>query len=233
MIPARTSIQVLALAATALAASACAEGSAPAHRVPAHTATPQTAAAAASESGTAPAPALVSGQAEAVFAGGCFWCMESPFSDLPGVISVTSGYTGGDAPHPSYEEVSSGRTGHMEAVRVLYDPARVTYMHLLDVFWRNIDPIQTDGQFCDRGPQYRTAVFVRTEDERRLATESSERVAHQLGASVVTEIRDAGTFWIAEEYHQDFHIKNPERYGSYRASCGRDARLDELWGETP
>ncbi|MCZ7680518.1 MAG: peptide-methionine (S)-S-oxide reductase MsrA [Sandaracinaceae bacterium] len=169
--------------------------------------------------------------AEAVFAGGCFWCMEAPFEQLDGVLGVVSGYTGGRSEGPTYAEVSSGGTGHAEAVRVLYDPRRVSYARLLEVYWHNVDPTQVDGQFCDHGDQYRTAIFVVSEEQRRLAERSRERVREQLGRAVVTEIVDAGPFWVAEAYHQDFHRTSPVRYRTYRASCGRDARLRALWGE--
>ncbi|MBX3245879.1 MAG: peptide-methionine (S)-S-oxide reductase MsrA [Myxococcales bacterium] len=171
------------------------------------------------------------GLAVAVFAGGCFWCMEHPFERLDGVGEVLSGYTGGRERAPTYEQVSSGRTSHLEAVRVVYDPERVSYERLLEVFWHNVDPTQDDGQFCDRGAQYRTAIFVATPEERRLAEESKRRVAARLGRRVATEIRAAGDFWVAEAYHQDFYRTNPVRYQSYRSGCGRDARLRELWGD--
>lgn len=169
--------------------------------------------------------------AEAIFAGGCFWCMEAPFEQIDGVLGAVSGYTGGRTEGPTYEEVSAGRTGHAEAVRVLFDPARVSYERLLEVYWRNVDPTQAGGQFCDHGAQYRTAIFVVGEEQRRLAEASRERVREQLGRAVVTEIADAGPFWVAEAYHQDFYRTSPVRYRTYRAGCGRDARLRALWGE--
>jgi peptide-methionine (S)-S-oxide reductase len=177
------------------------------------------------------APDLEAGRAEAIFAGGCFWCMEAPFERLDGVISVTSGYTGGELAGPSYEQVSSGDTGHAEAVRIVYDPERVSYERLLEVFWRNVDPTQADGQFCDRGRQYRTGIFVVNEEQRRLAEASKRAVRERLDAPVVTEITEAGPFWVAEDYHQDYYRTHPVRYRSYRAGCGRDARLRALWGE--
>ena len=180
--------------------------------------------------GSPAAPPLEEGQAEAIFAGGCFWCMESPFEELDGVRSVTSGYTDGGTPSPTYDEVSSGRTGHTEAVRIVYDPSRITYARLLEVFWRNIDPTQSDGQFCDRGTQYRSGIYYRNDEERRLAEASKQRVAAELEAEIVTEIDPASTFWVAEDYHQDFYRTNPVRYRSYRAGCGRDRRLEALWG---
>lgn len=171
------------------------------------------------------------GLAVAVFAGGCFWCMEKPFEHTEGVGEVLSGYTGGPERGPSYDAVSSHRTGHVEAVRVVYDPSLVTYERLLELFWHNVDPTQDDGQFCDRGAQYRTAVFVATDEERRLAEASKAAAQARLGRPVVTEIRDAAPFWVAEDYHQDFYRTNPRRYQSYRLGCGRDARLRALWGD--
>lgn len=180
---------------------------------------------------TQAAPPPGEGEAVAIFAGGCFWCMEGPFEELDGVISVLSGYTGGDLEGPSYEEVSGHRTTHAEAVRVLYDPSRVSYERLLEVFWHNVDPTQADGQFCDRGEQYRTGIFVVDAEQRRLAEASKARVDELLPGTVVTEITDAGPFWIAEDYHQDFHRTSPVRYTQYRLGCGRDARLRQLWGD--
>ena len=171
------------------------------------------------------------GEAVAVFAGGCFWCMEGPFEKLPGVLSVESGYVGGKIKGPTYQQVAMGRTSHIEAVRILYTPSKIDYDRLLEVFWRNIDPTQDDGQFCDKGAQYRSAVFVATEEERRLAEASKKKTQTTLGQTVVTEIRDAATFWLAEDYHQDFYKTNPTRYKSYRSGCGRDRRLQQLWGE--
>jgi peptide-methionine (S)-S-oxide reductase len=175
----------------------------------------------------APKPSL----ARATFAGGCFWCMEPPFEKLAGVVSVTSGYTGGQKPNPTYEEVSAGATGHAETVEVVYDPQKVSYAQLLDVFWHNVDPTQADGQFCDHGRQYRTAIFTHDEEQRRLAEESKKQLQARLPKPVVTEIVPASRFYPAEEYHQDFYKRNPVRYYSYRAGCGRDRRLKELWGE--
>ncbi len=168
--------------------------------------------------------------ARATFAGGCFWCMEPPFEKIPGVASVTSGYTGGQKVNPSYEEVSAGGTGHAESVDIVYDPAKVTYAQLLDVFWHNVDPTQGDGQFCDHGQQYRTAIFYHDAEQKRLAEESRDKVQARLQKPVVTEIVAASRFYPAEEYHQDFYKKNPVRYFTYRAGCGRDRRLKELWG---
>jgi peptide-methionine (S)-S-oxide reductase len=176
-------------------------------------------------------PAARAEDAVATFAGGCFWCMEPPFETLPGVVSVTSGYTGGAQPSPSYEEVSAGGTGHAEAVEILYDPSKVSYEKLLDVFWRNIDPTVADRQFCDVGSQYRSAIFVHGEAERKAAEASLAAVAKKLGAPVKTQIAEAGPFYEAEAYHQDYYKRNPLRYRYYRHGCGRDRRLEELWGE--
>jgi len=173
--------------------------------------------------------------AEATFAGGCFWCMEGPFDKLDGVISTTSGYTGGTKSNPTYEEVSAGRTGHAESVRVVYDPAKIGYERLLEVFWRNIDPLARDRQFCDVGSQYRSAIFCHDEEQRRLAVASRAALeaSGRFKEPIVTQIVPAGDFWPAEEYHQDYYRKNPIRYRIYRAGCGRDRRLEELWGSAP
>jgi peptide-methionine (S)-S-oxide reductase len=179
----------------------------------------------------AASPAAIAAEAIATFAGGCFWCMEPPFESLTGVASVTSGYTGGAKPDPTYEEVSAGSTGHAEAVQIVYDPAVVSYEKLLDVFWRNVDPTVADRQFCDVGSQYRTAIFVHDAAQRKAAEASLAEVAKKLGVTVKTEIADAGPFFRAEEYHQDYAKRNPLRYGYYRKSCGRDARLRAIWGE--
>ncbi|MGE5526709.1 MAG: peptide-methionine (S)-S-oxide reductase MsrA [Rhodospirillaceae bacterium] len=171
--------------------------------------------------------------ARATFAGGCFWCMEPPYDKLPGVISTTSGYMGGKTKNPTYEQVSTGRTGHAEVVQVAYDPKVVSYEKLLEVFWRNIDPTQRDGQFCDHGSQYRTAIFYHDEEQRRLAEASKAALAKSkpFKGDIVTQIAKAEEFYPAEDYHQDFYKKNPTRYKFYRAGCGRDARLTELWGK--
>lgn len=176
------------------------------------------------------AAAIAPGQAVAVFAGGCFWCMESPFEVLRGVTSVTSGYTGGRTPNPSYRQVSNGATGHYEAIRVVYDPAVVTYAALLDVFFHNIDPTQGDGQFCDEGEQYRSAIFTSDAVEQRQAAEAMERVHVSLGRPIATRTLEATTFYVAEDFHQDFYRNHPDHYRSYRLGCGRDQRLRELWG---
>jgi peptide-methionine (S)-S-oxide reductase len=177
-----------------------------------------------------PSAALAAEQV-AIFAGGCFWCMEPPFESLPGVVSVTSGYTGGTKKDPSYEEVSAGGTGHAEAVQIVFDPARVSYEKLLDVYWHNIDPTVADRQFCDVGDQYRSAIFARDAEQRRAAEASRDAVQKRLGVPVKTQIADAGAFYPAEEYHQDYSKKNPVRYRYYRWGCGRDARLEEIWGK--
>jgi peptide-methionine (S)-S-oxide reductase len=176
---------------------------------------------------------LVQGStATATFAGGCFWCMEHPFDHLPGVIAVTSGYTGGHTEHPSYEEVSAGGTGHAESVEIVYDPSKVTYEQLLAVFWHNIDPLTRDAQFCDHGSQYRSAIFYHDSTQRRLGEESKRQLeaAGRFRQPIVTEIVAATAFYPAEEYHQHYYRKNPIRYNFYRWDCGRDGRLRELWG---
>ena len=171
--------------------------------------------------------------AKATFAGGCFWCMEPPFDKLNGVASTTSGYTGGSKTDPTYEEVSSGGTGHAEAVEVLYDPAKVSYEQLLDVFWHNVDPTVRSRQFCDVGEQYRTAIFTHDETQKRLAEASKAALekSKPFKEGIVTEIVPAGRFYPAEEYHQDYYKKNPVRYKFYRFNCGRDQRLEQLWGK--
>ena len=168
----------------------------------------------------------------AIFAGGCFWCMEPPFDKLEGVISVTSGYTGGHKENPTYEEVSEGTTGHAEAVRIVFNPTKITYAQLLDVFWHNIDPTVQNQQFCDVGTQYRSAIFYLNEEQKRLA-EGSKTALEKSGrfkGPIYTEITPASRFYPAEEYHQKYYKKNPVRYHFYRYNCGRDERLKELWG---
>ena len=169
---------------------------------------------------------------KATFAGGCFWCMESPFDKLPGVSSVTVGYTGGTVANPTYEQVSGGGTGHAEAVEILFDPSKIGYPRLLEVFWRNVDPTTPNRQFCDVGPQYRTAIFYHGEAQKAaaLASRAALEASGRLPAKIVTEIVPAGPFYPAEEYHQHYYVKNPIRYRFYRQSCGRDARLRMLWG---
>jgi len=171
-------------------------------------------------------------KAVATFAGGCFWCMEPPYDKLDGVISTTSGYMGGTVKNPTYEEVSSGGTGHAEVVQVTYDPNKVSYQKLLEVFWHNVDPTVKDRQFCDIGNQYRTAIFVHTDEQRRLAENSKALLAmtKPFKDPIVTPVVTATEFWPAEEYHQDYYVKNPLRYNYYRTGCGRDARLKALWG---
>ena len=171
-------------------------------------------------------------RATAVFAGGCFWCVEADFDKVPGVSGTESGYAGGELKNPTYEQVSHGGTGHAESVRVTYDPKKVSYEQLLEYFWHHVDPTVNDRQFCDVGDQYRTAIFYQDDAQRRAAQaskaalEKSGRLSH-----VYTEIAPAGTFYPAEEYHQDYYKKNPIRYKYYRTACGRDARVNEVWGK--
>jgi peptide-methionine (S)-S-oxide reductase len=169
--------------------------------------------------------------ATATFAGGCFWCVEADFDKVEGVVSTTSGYIGGMAVNPSYEQVVTGRTGHTEAVEIAYDPAVVSYERLLDVFWKNHDPLAKDRQFCDRGNQYRPAVFYHNEEQRSLAEATKQKHQPRFKQPIQTEIVAATTFYKAEEYHQDYYKKNPVRYKFYRFNCGRDSRLEELWGK--
>jgi len=187
--------------------------------------------------GVAPALAQspVAKTAKATFAGGCFWCMEPPYDKLPGVISTTSGYIGGTVKNPTYEQVSTGRTGHTEAVQIEYDPSKVSYAKLLEVFWINIDPTVKDAQFCDHGSQYRSGVFYHDDVQRKLAEASKAALdkSKPFKQPIVTEITKAGDFYRAEDYHQDYYQKNPVRYKLYRNGCGRDARLKELWGKAP
>ena len=172
-------------------------------------------------------------QEVATFAGGCFWCTEADFDKVPGVISTTSGFTGGTVANPSYQQVVSGTTGHTEAVEIVFDPAKVTYRQLLEVFWRNHDPLAKDRQFCDRGTMYRPGIFFHNEQQRALAEASKKQVQSRFAPRVVqTEITMAGAFYKAEDYHQNFHEKNPVRYKLYRFNCGREQRLEELWGKT-
>jgi peptide-methionine (S)-S-oxide reductase len=173
------------------------------------------------------------GFAVATFAGGCFWCVEEAFDEVKGVRSTVSGYTGGDVPDPDYEQVTAGGTGHAEAVRVVYDPAIVGYRALLDRFWHNIDPTVEDRQFCDIGSQYRSAIFYHTPEQRRLAEETAAAIEDSgvLPGPIKTGIVPAETFYRAEEYHQDYHRKNPIRYSWYTSGCGRKERLEELWGD--
>jgi peptide-methionine (S)-S-oxide reductase len=177
------------------------------------------------------APQPTPGRAIATFAGGCFWCTEADFDKVPGVISTTSGYTGGKVANPSYEQVSAGLTGHAEAVEVAYDPGKVSYQQLLTYYWHHVDPTVKDQQFCDHGNQYRTAIFVHSDEERALAEASKKTVEAELKKPIFTQIVGAGPFYKAEEYHQDFYQKNPTKYKFYRWNCGRDQRLEQVWGK--
>lgn len=183
--------------------------------------------------GTIEAPLPGEGWSVATFAGGCFWCMEGPFEELDGVAEVISGYTGGAEPNPTYEQVGSGRTGHTEAVRIVYDPERVRYEQLLEIYWRNVDPTDSMGQFVDRGPQYRPVVFVHDEAQRVAAQASKDALAAsgRFASPIVVPIEDAGVFWVAEDYHQDFHVTNPAHYQRYSAGSGRPQFLRRTWGE--
>jgi peptide-methionine (S)-S-oxide reductase len=174
----------------------------------------------------APKPA----RAVATFAGGCFWCVESDFDKVPGVLETISGYTGGHVANPTYEQVSSGTTGHAESVEVVYDPSRVSYRQLLTYYWHHIDPTVQDRQFCDYGNQYRTAIFVHGEEQRKLAEASKKQVEAELKVPIYTQIVPAGPFYRAEGYHQNFYKKNPVKYKFYRWNCGRDQRVKQIWG---
>lgn len=167
----------------------------------------------------------------ATFAGGCFWCMEPPFDAEPGILKTIVGYTGGSLENPTYEEVSAGNTGHTESIQITYDSAAVSYERLLGIFWKNIDPLDPEGQFCDKGSQYRSAIFYHTNEQKHLAEASKKQIEENesLAESIVTEIVPAATFYPAEDYHQDYYQKNPIRYKLYRYSCGRDKRLAALW----
>ena len=177
-------------------------------------------------------PKVAPGNAVATFAGGCFWCMEPPYDKLPGVVSTTSGYMGGTKVNPTYSEVSAGTTGHTEVVQVVYDPKKVSYEKLLEVFWVNIDPTVKDRQFCDAGSQYRTSIFYHDAAQRQAAEASRAALekSKPFKEALVTPIEMAGAFYPAEDYHQDYYRKNPVRYQLYRSGCGRDARLKQLWG---
>ncbi|WP_017293821.1 peptide-methionine (S)-S-oxide reductase MsrA [Geminocystis herdmanii] len=168
---------------------------------------------------------------KATFAGGCFWCMESPFDEVKGVISTTSGYTGGNVKNPTYKQVSNGKTGHAEAVEIKYDNNLVNYSQLLEIFWKNIDPTVQNRQFCDVGNQYRSGIFYHDETQQKLALQTKEKVAKQLKKPIYTQIQPVKEFYRAEEYHQDYYKKNPLLYKYYRYRCGRDQRLTEIWGE--
>jgi peptide-methionine (S)-S-oxide reductase len=180
--------------------------------------------------GLASAQSAPPGQAVATFAGGCFWCTEADFDKVPGVISTTSGYTGGKLANPGYEQVSAGGTGHAEAVEVVYDPGKVSYEQLLTYYWHHVDPTVKNAQFCDHGEQYRTAIFVHNDEERALAEASKKKVEAELKVPIYTQIVPAGPFYKAEDYHQDFYLKNPTKYKFYRWNCGRDQRLEQIWG---
>lgn len=171
--------------------------------------------------------------AKAYFAGGCFWCMEEAFEKVDGVLTVVSGYMGGTVPNPSYEEVSAGRTGHAESVEVTYDPSKVTYQKLLDAFWRNVDPLTPNAQFCDHGSQYRAAIFYSTDEEKRLSEDSKRAIeqSKRFPQPIVTQLVQASTFYPAEDSHQDYYKKNPLRYKYYKYGCGRAQRLEALWGK--
>ena len=183
-----------------------------------------------SASGADPPPKK---RARATFAGGCFWCMEEPFDKIPGVVSTTSGYAGGKVARPTYDQVAAGKTGHAEVVQVGFDPRKVAYERLLEVFWRNIDPFDGGGQFCDRGSQYRSAIFYEGDEQKQAALASLERLggSGRLPAPIVTEIHPLEAFHPAEEYHQDYYLRNVRQYWSYRSGCGRDQRLRVLWGQ--
>ena len=179
------------------------------------------------------APKMQNAYASAIFAGGCFWCMEPPFDKLDGVVSTISGYTGGHTKNPNYQQVSSDTTGHYEAIEITYDPAKIDYATLLNVFWHNIDPLNNHGQFCDKGKSYRTAIFYTNNEQKELARLSKQKLnqSNYFKQEVVTTIEAAKTFYPAEDYHQDYYLKNPIRYKYYRFACGRDQRLKELWGD--
>ncbi|MDQ3234271.1 MAG: peptide-methionine (S)-S-oxide reductase MsrA [Pseudobdellovibrionaceae bacterium] len=186
----------------------------------------------AGHAGAQGTPAAAPPTERAVFAGGCFWCMEAPFDKIPGVLAVTVGYIGGTKDNPTYEEVSAGRTGHTEAVELVFDPKLVSYKKLLHVFWRQIDPTTPDAQFCDRGSQYRSGIFYLNEEQRKDAEASKDELQKTgpFKGKIVTEITKAGRFYVAEDYHQHYYKKNPIRYKYYRSSCGRDKVLDSFWG---
>lgn len=170
--------------------------------------------------------------ATATFAAGCFWCVEEVFDKVDGVLETISGYTGGSVENPSYEQVSSGGTGHTEAVRIVYDPAKVRYERLLQVFWHNVDPFDARGQFCDRGEQYRSGIFAHTPEQQRLAAASKASVEAQFGKPVATRVYESAPFYDAEDYHQNYYARNALRYRFYKWSCGREQRLDDIWGES-
>ena len=180
-----------------------------------------------------PKPGAKAASAKATFAGGCFWCVEEAFDKVPGVLSTTSGYMGGHVKNPTYEQVSTAQSGHAEVVQVEFDPAKTSYEKLVEIFWRNIDPTQKDAQFCDHGPQYRSGIFYHDEEQKRIAEASRAalRKNKPFKGEIVTEVTKAPEFYPAEGYHQDFHLKNPVRYKFYKTGCGREARLQQLWGK--
>ncbi len=175
--------------------------------------------------------AAPAGREAAVFAGGCFWCVEEAFDKLPGVLATTSGYTGGTVENPTYQDVSAGSTGHFEAVKVEYDPSKVTFDRLLETFWQNIDPFDAAGQFCDKGDSYKSAVFIENDQERQLAEAGTARISEQFKMPVATQVLQEQVFYPAEDYHQDYYKVNPVRYKYYKWGCGRAQRLEEIWGE--
>ena len=187
----------------------------------------------AAEERTELAPPPARGLSVATFAAGCFWCVEPPYDKLDGVVSTTSGYTAGKTVGPTYKQVSRGGTGHTEAVRVVYDPKKVEYKKLVDVFWRNVDLLDAGGQFCDRGPEYRPAIFVHNDEQKRIAEEFKAALAAsgRFPKPIFVPVEPAQPFYVAEDYHQDYFQKNPINYRYYRAGCGRDSRLQELWGK--
>ena len=191
------------------------------------------AAIAQSNAGSVTANSAAASTATAIFAGGCFWCTESDFEKRPGVISAESGYTAGKTQKPTYEQVSGGKTGHTEAVRVTYDPSKVSYAELVTYFWRTIDPTVKDQQFCDRGDQYRSAIFYNDEAQKQIIEASKAAILKEGKIKeIFTQIAPATTFYLAEDYHQDYYKKNPVRYKYYRTGCGRDARLEQIWGSS-
>lgn len=180
---------------------------------------------------TSSAQEASAGPDSAIFAGGCFWCVEEAFDKLPGVVATTSGYTGGTLANPTYEQVSGSDTGHFEAVKVDYDSSKVTYEQLLDTFWKNVDPFDANGQFCDKGQSYLSAVFIAGEQEKQAAETSKQAVADKFKMPVATAVLPEAVFYPAEDYHQDYYTKNPARYRYYKWGCGRAQRLEEIWGE--
>jgi len=182
---------------------------------------------------TQPTPPAPAGLAKATFAAGCFWCVEPPFDKLEGVVSTTSGYISGHVKNPSYKDVSNGSTGHTEAVEVVYDPSKVSYQTLLETFWVNVDPTVNDRQFCDTGSQYRPGIFWHDQNQQKLAADSIKKInqSGRFAEPVKLELTKATTFYAAEDYHQDYYLKNPARYNYYRWACGRDKRLKQLWGD--